>query len=81
MSYHERFLNRAIEVARDSEHPKWQLGAVATRSRNIVAWAPNKFRKTPWLDSGVNATVHAEEAVLRRLGLGRLLLAGQTLSM
>lgn len=81
MTYHERLLNRAVEVARDSRHPKWQLGAVAVRGRNIVAYAPNKFRKTPWLDSGVKATVHAEEAVLRRLGLARSLLPGQMLSM
>lgn len=67
MSYRDRLIDRALQVAAQSEHPKWFVGALAARGSTVLASAPNKVRKTPWLDHGQFATHHAEEAVLRRL--------------
>jgi hypothetical protein len=68
MTYRDRMIERAMEVASSSKHPKWQLGAVIFKGRTELASSPNIVRKTPWLDSGKNATFHAEVSAVKRLG-------------
>lgn len=65
MSRHDRLVERAIQVAKTSEHEKWQLGAVMTRGSTFLSSAPNKFRNFPWI-SHIHATYHAETQALRR---------------
>lgn len=67
MSYADGLISNALRTASESMHPKWKLGAVLVRGSIILASSPNKSRKMPHLDLGVNATFHAEEAALRRL--------------
>lgn len=65
MGRHEALLERAILVAKTSEHEKWQLGAVLTRNSRTLSSAPNRFRNFPWI-SHIHATYHAEQAALRK---------------
>ena len=65
VSRHEALVERAITVAKTSEHEKWQLGAVLTRNSRALSSAPNRFRNFPWI-SHVHATYHAEQAALRK---------------
>lgn len=68
MSRHEALVERAIHVAKTSEHAKWQLGAVLTRGSKALSSAPNRFRNHPWI-SHIHATYHAEMAALRKAAL------------
>lgn len=65
MGRHDELVERAIHVAKTSEHAKWQLGAVLTRNSRTLSSAPNRFRNNPWI-SHLHATYHAEQAALRK---------------
>lgn len=68
MSRHEGLIERAVQVAKTSEHVKWSLGAVLTRGSKTLSSAPNRFRNHPWI-SHTHATYHAEMATLRKAAL------------
>lgn len=65
MGRHDALVERAIHVAKTSQHERWQLGAVLTRNRKTLSSAPNRFRNYPWI-SHIHATYHAEQAALRK---------------
>ena len=72
MSRHDALIARAVKVAQSSDH-RWQHGAVAVRNGQVLNWAPNKFRNSPWI-SHEHASRHAEVAAvapLRRRLLSR----------
>lgn len=64
MKTHDRYIQRAIDVASTSEY-RWRLGAVIVTNGNVLSWGVNKYRNEPHINH-LHATVHAEVAALRR---------------
>lgn len=68
MSRNDQFLRLALDVARESTHPKWKLGAVLARGARVVASAPNIQKNDPFiLEGGPGTSVHAEVNALRKM--------------
>jgi len=63
MNTHRRYIKRALDVASTSTY-RWQLGALVVNNGNVLGWSTNRFRNRPDIDH-MNATTHAEMAVLR----------------
>ncbi len=64
---HLNHIGRAANIAQQSDHVKWNLGAVIARGNRVVSTAPNKFRNAPFIDHE-NATVHAEANAIKAAG-------------
>ncbi len=64
MGSHDRYIQRALDLASKSEH-RWQLGCLIVKNGNVLSKAVNKFRNPPHIDHR-HASQHAEMAALAR---------------
>lgn len=66
MTRHAMLLDKALEVAKTSEHGHWMHGAVAARNGRVLARGANKVKNSPTINWR-HSTVHAEVSALRCL--------------